>query len=161
MVYPMLINTQNNKLQIKYKQQITLNKVNTGKGYTYKEITIPTELIRYYTSITHEEIKTMYYVLCNYNGSIKQFITPLEVKKDTDVSLLYSTAEEVVTPERIIKLSVKIHGNKIKNPRYFFRLNDKLVKLTEDHIEFIINPYLVDPITKVYGLCSIENLIIL
>lgn len=161
MVYPMLINTQNNKLEIKYKQQITINKVNTAKGYVYKEITIPTELIRYYHSITHTTIDTLYYVLCNYQGNIKHFVTPMEVTKDTEVSSLYPTAEDIITPERVIKLQVRIHGNKIKNPRYFFRLNEKLITVTEDYIEFVINPYLVDPVSKVSGLCSIENLILL
>lgn len=161
MVYPMLINTQNNKLEIRYKQQLTINKVNTAKGYVYKEITIPTELIRYYHSITQEEIKTIYYVLCNYNGSIKHFITPLEVTEDTEISSLYPAAEEIITPERIIKLKVGIHGNKTKNPRYFFRLNEKLIAVTEDYILFSINPYLVDPVSKVCGLCRIDNLILL
>ena len=161
MVYPMLLNTQNNKLEIRYKQQITINKVNTAKGYVYKEITIPTELIRYYHSITHTKIETLYYVLCNHNGSIKHFITPTEVNKDTEVSSLYPTAEEIITPERVIKLPVRIHGNKIKNPRYFFRLDEKLITVTEDFIEFVINPYLLDPVSKVNGLCSVENLILL
>lgn len=157
----MLINTLQNKLEIKYKQQVTLNKVRTGKGYTYQEITIPTELIRYYTSITHKEIQTLYYVLCNYNDDIKHFITPFEVTVNTDVSLLYATAEDIVTPERVVKIHVKIHGNKVKNPRYFFRLNDKFIKLNEDYVEFTINPYAEDPVSKIYGLCELNNLIVL
>ena len=160
MVYAMLINNTQNKLEVKYKQQITLNKVKTGKGYTYKEITIPTELIRYYTSITHKEVNTLYYILCNYEGSIKNFITPLEVTENTDISLIYPNAEEIVTPERIIKIPVRVHGNKKKNPRYFFRIN-KNFKVNEDYIIFTINPYAIDPLTKVYSLCSIDNLILL
>lgn len=157
----MLINTHTNKLEVKYKQKVTLNQIKTGKGYTYKEITIPTELIRYYTSITHEEVKTLYYILSNHDGSIKHFLTPSEVAEDTDISLLYSSAEGVVTPERVVKIPVKIHGNKSKNPRYFFRLDEDLFRITEDYIEFTINPYLIDPVSKCYGLCRMDNLIIL
>lgn len=161
MRYLMLINTHTNKLEIRYKQQITINKVNTAKGYVYKEITIPTELIRYYNSITQEEISNLYYVICNYDGNNKHFITPFEVSEFTEVSSLYPTAEDIVTPVRVIKLKVGIHGNKSKNPRYFFRLNEKLVTVTEDHILFSINPYLEDPVSKIYGLCRIDNLVLL
>lgn len=140
MVYLMLINTHNNKMKIEYKQQVTINKVKTGKGYEYKEITIPTDLIRYYSTIIHEEVTTIYYVLSNYNGNIKIFVTPVEVTSDTDISLLYPSADVTITPDKVIKIPVKIHGNKKKNPRYIFRINKKF-KLTEDYIVFTVNPY--------------------
>lgn len=157
----MLINTHNNKLEIKYKQKITINKINTSKGYVYKEITIPTELIRYYHSIRHSEIDTLYYVLCNHEGNIKHFITSEEVTLNTDIGSLYPSADEVVTPERIVEIKVRVHGNKTKNPRYFFRVDEKIIKITEDVVIFTINPYAEDPVTKTYGLGRIDNLILL
>ncbi|MBE6513411.1 MAG: hypothetical protein E7Z75_09795 [Methanobrevibacter olleyae] len=163
----MLKNTYENNIRITYKQNITINKVKTKtKTYEYKEVYIPVELLNYWTSITHEEVKTLGYIVSLYNGLKTSFITPLTMLPedtnclyDTDISRLHNSPE-VVKPVRVIPIRVSKRGKK-NSPDYFIRLNSKEFVTSQDFLEFVINPYLDDPILKVKGLVSIENLVIL
>lgn len=166
MVYPMLINTTENNLRVIYKQNISTNKIkNKNKTYSYKEVNIPVELLKYWQSITHEEIKTIAYVVSLYDGLKTTFITPFNCMpedvdlSDTDISTLHNSPE-VVTPFRVIPIRVHKRGKPDK-PKYFLRLNDKEFVTNVDYVEFVINPYLDDPILRVKGLVSVGNLVML
>lgn len=166
MVYPMLINTTDNNLRIIYKQNLSTNKIkNKNKIYSYKEINIPVELLKYWKSVIKEEIKTIAYVISLYNGVQTGFITPLSVDPedvnlyDNDISMLHNTAE-CVTPFRVIPLRVYKRGN-AERPKFFLRLNDNEFITSMEYVEFIVNPYLDDPILRVKGLVSVDNLVLL
>ena len=166
MVCPMLINTTNNNLRVVYKQNLSTNKINNkNKLYAYKEINLPVELLKYWQSITKEEIKTIAYVISLHGGVKTSFITPLTVKpedvnlSDNDISMLHNTAE-TVTPFRVVPLRVYKRG-KPERPNYFIRLKDTEFITNVEYVEFIVNPYIDDPILKVKGLVSVDNLILL
>lgn len=167
MVYPMLINTNDNNLRIKYKQNLSTNKIrNKKKIYSYKEINLPVELLNYWQSVTLEEIKTIGYIVSMYNGLKTSFITPLtcmpeevEYLYKADLSTLHNSPE-VVEPYRVIPLRVRKRGKPDK-PKYFIRVNDKLFQTEVDAVEFVINPYLDDPILGVKGLVSLDKLVML
>lgn len=166
MVYPMLINTTENNLRVIYKQKVSTNEIkNKNKTYSYQEVNIPVELLKYWQSITNEKINTIAYVVSLYDGLKTTFITPLNCMPedvrlyDTDISIVHNSPE-VVTPVRVIPIRVHKRG-KPEKPKYFVRLNNKEFITGVEYVEFIINPYLDDPILRVKGLVSVANLVML
>lgn len=166
MVYPMLINTEENNFNVIYKQNISINKIkNNNKTYEYKEVNIPVELLNYWNTITPEEIKTICYVVSLHEGVTTSFITPstLEPKEvnleDVDLSLLHNVSKRV-TPYRVIPIKLRKRGNS-KKLKYFIRLNDKEFVTPKEYVQFKINPYLDDPCLRVKGLVSLQELVIL
>lgn len=161
MVEIMLINTHNNLLNIVYKQKINVNKINRKKEnkivktYEYKEVNIPVELITYWKDILKQELNTLYLVTYYYNGIEKNFITPLEVTYETDITGLKNDSENIINPERIVEIPVRTHGTP-KDKKYFIR-HSKNFTFTEDFLTWTVNPYLNDPVMKTRGLVSIDN----
>lgn len=166
MVYPMLINTEENNLNIVYKQKISINKIeNQNKTYEYKEIYLPVELLNYWNSILSEKIETIFYVISNYGGVNTTFITPSAEEpknidvKNMDISILHNVSQ-MVTPYRVIPIKLRKRGNP-DNLKYFIRLNNKEFVTGKEYVRFKINPYLDDPILKVKGLVSLQDIVIL
>lgn len=163
MVDIMLINTHNNFLNIVYKQKVTVNKINrkdknkkVTKTYEYKEVNIPVELLTYWNSILScEEIEELFLVTYIVNGVTGNFITPVKVEYDTDLSSFCNNTEVPIVPERIISIPLRKHG-KASNPKYYIRHN-KMFTFTEDYLTWVLNPYLKDPVLNTMGLVSVEN----
>ena len=158
----MLINTEENIINIVYEQNISINKIkNKTKTYEYKQINIPVELLTYWKSILHDEIRSICYIISEHNGTYTNFITPsAELPEDvdysnTDISLLHNVSKKV-KPYRVIPLKLRKRGAK-NNPKYFIRLNDDFITQCE-YVRFIINPYRDDPLLRVKGLVSLQEL---
>lgn len=167
MVYPMLINTEDNRLKVSYKQNINTNKFKSNnKLYEYKEINIPVELLNYWKSILNDEIKNIAYIVSSHDGLMTAFITPVTVDAedvnllDMDISLLHNVPE-VVKPFRVILLKVRSRGN-VNSKKYFIRLNKKEVRTgSKGYVNFFVDPYRDDPILKTKGLVTLDGVIVL
>ena len=166
MVCPMLINTDENILNVVYKQKISTNKIkNANKTYEYNEVNIPVELLNYWSSITKEEIKTICYIISQYDGVKTTFITPSydDPKNinldDIDLSILHNV-DQRVTPYRVIPIKLRKRGNE-NNLKYYIRLNNREFITPNEYVRFKVNPYRDDPILRVKGLVTLDDLIIL
>lgn len=156
MVELMLINTHSNKLNVTYKQKVTINKIkNKNKTYEYKEVNIPVELLTYWKEILKEDIEHLYLVTYINNGVTGNFITPCKVEYDTDLTGFNNSTEVPIVPERIIVIPLRKHG-KPNNRKYFIRNNKELV-FTEDSLTWFVNPYLKDPVLNTMGLVSVGS----
>lgn len=157
----MLINTHKNLLNIVYKQKININRISRKKEdkvvktYEYKEVNIPVDLINYWKDILKQELETLYLVTYYYDGIEKNFITPLQVTYDTDITGLKNDSDIIITPERIVEIPVRTHG-KATDKKYFIRHSKKFT-FTEDFLTWTVNPYVSDPLLKTGGLVSIDN----
>ncbi len=150
----MLIKTKDNKLNIIYKQNISINRVNSGgKQYEYKEINIPVELLNFWKSVLGGEITGIGYVVSGGNGS---FITPFVGCVDEWGDYFSSGVGSC----RVVPVKVRKRGT-AGNPKYFIRVDSKQFKLLTNYVEFVVNPYMDDPYLKTKGLVSISNLVLL
>lgn len=161
----MILDTDKKKIKIKYHQKIQIHKVPTGKGYQYKEITIPKDLIKYWSKIIkqykeennesyteNEELKHLCYIeLEEY-----KFITPIvpETKDDIKINSLDPDLTNINTKiKQFKKLPIRYRGN-----LYHIRINKGLsITNSKEYVDLIINPYLIDPVTGYFGLCVIDG----
>lgn len=132
---------------IQYKQKVRTNKVTsqrrtkktsgtTPQIYNYYEITIPTDIIKYFESLTGEEITQLTYIVFED----LQYITPY-TPEGVDYSRLNPGYTRETRPERAPLLRVRRQGNKDR-PRYYIRFRHG-VELA-DFVTFTLNNSIID-----------------